>query len=64
MNKTEPSAIRAVEAHESDEYKAQIESAKIDTTDNVKKLLHLQIGGNVPIPGLEEENLLLKQEIL
>jgi hypothetical protein len=37
---------------------------KIDTKDNVEKLLHLQVTGKIPIPGPEEENLLLKQEIL
>jgi hypothetical protein len=34
-------------------------NTKIDTRDNVEKLLHLQVEGNVPIPGAEEENLIL-----
>jgi hypothetical protein len=40
-------------------------NTRIDTRDNVDKLLHLQVGGNVPILGAEEEKLLLlEQEIL
>ena len=32
-------------------------NTKIDTRDNVDKLLHLQVEGNPPVHGLEEENL-------
>ena len=47
-----------------DHHQIRPKNTKIDTRDNVDKLLHLQVEGNIPIPGPEEENLLLKQEIL
>ena len=39
-------------------------NTKIDTRDNVDKLLYLQGEGPMPVSGEEEEILLLKQEIL
>jgi len=39
-------------------------NTKIDTRDNVDKLLHLEVEGNPPVPGRKEDYLLLKQEIL
>jgi hypothetical protein len=38
-------------------------NTKIDTRDNVDKLLHLQVAGKVPIPGAEEENISLRKQI-